>query len=336
MYTIPCIFSLPVISFAGLFKHSLTICKAYLADITKLEDRPAVLGYFNAVSSVGFIFGPIIAGYLSDIDPSLKLTLITGSVIFSLNFFSVLFILPASNKDLEIRTEMLPTSTKSPTGRDLWSLRKYCSLNFSRFSESFRGFHCRELADVISIQFLTTFSMLLFRSNFPVFLEENFQISNATFGQVIAFSSVATTLASLTCGIISKYYANHSKHLLHFMILLLISLFFLTISSNILYVFFFLLTLSLSTSNLRICMLSLLLMRGKENEKGAIVGFSNSLSSIGRMLSPIIVGVAQEFGSRFAGLISVALTALALLGTVCSIRNVRSKENGRGSCQDCQ
>ena len=272
-----------------------------------------MLGYFNAVSSMGFIFGPIIAGYLSDIDPSLKLTLVTGSAIFSLNFFFVLLFLPALGKDLEIRTEVLPT--KVPTGGYPWNPGKYFSLNLSQFWESFRGFHCRQLVDIISIQFLCVFSMFLFRSNFPVFLEENFQISNATFGQVIAFSAVTTTLASATCGIISKYYANHSKHLLHFMILLLVSLFAITTSYNIHFVFFFLLTLSLSTSNLRICMLSLLLVRGKEHEKGAIVGFSNSLSSIGRMLSPIVVGVAQEFGSRFAGLLPVAFTALALMGS---------------------
>ena len=305
----------------GLFKHGLAICKAYLADITALKDRPAILGYFNAVSSMGFIFGPIIAGYLSDIDPTLKLTLTIGAIIFSLDFVFVLILLSPSKKDSSL--EILPV--KKAMRKNTWVICKWVHIGVCQFCTSLRGFHFREIADLITIQFLASLSMLIFRSNLPVFLEENFTISNATFGKLIAFSAVTTTLASATCGIVSKYYDNHSKHLLHFMVLLFVSLFVINISFSIIPVLFFLFTISLSSSNLRISMLSLLLVHGQEDEKGAIIGFSNSLSSIGRMVAPIVVGISQEAGSQFAGFISAAFAFLAFWGTVCfTIKGVGS------------
>ena len=49
----------------GVFKHGLAVSKAYLADLVEVEHRQTVLGFFNACSGMGFIFGPLI-GELSD------------------------------------------------------------------------------------------------------------------------------------------------------------------------------------------------------------------------------------------------------------------------------
>lgn len=48
--------------FAGIFKHSQTVCRALLADITPPEERSQVFGTFNALSSMGFIIGPMLGG----------------------------------------------------------------------------------------------------------------------------------------------------------------------------------------------------------------------------------------------------------------------------------
>ncbi|XP_068208413.1 major facilitator superfamily domain-containing protein 9-like [Palaemon carinicauda] len=47
---------------AGVFKHSQTLCRALLADVTTPEDRSRVFGVFNATSSMGFIVGPMLGG----------------------------------------------------------------------------------------------------------------------------------------------------------------------------------------------------------------------------------------------------------------------------------
>ena len=54
-----------------------------------------------------------------------------------------------------------------------------------------------------------------------------------------------------------------------------------------------------------------MLERGREEEKGAIVGLANSMSSVSRMLAPSIVGVSQEYSVEFAGYLSSVLALLA-------------------------
>ena len=297
---------------AGIFKHGLSISKAYIADNTSLEERAAILGYFNAVTSVGFIIGPILAGYLIDYDPSLKLTITTGAVIFSFSFVLVLLFLPSSKKDLEFEAEA-PTTNISLFMRQTFI--RY--LNWNNLRESFKLFHWNNLTEVMFIQFFASFAVLLFRSNLPVFLEENFVISGSRFGQIISFSALATTVFSATCGIVSKYYKNDSvKQMVHFMLLLFVSLSSFAFISNLSYVLIFLAAVSFSTSNLRICMLNLVLQHGRDDEKGAIIGFLTSLTSVPRMLAPTVLGIAQEYGSRTAGLVSASLALVALIGAI--------------------
>ena len=54
-----------------------------------------------------------------------------------------------------------------------------------------------------------------------------------------------------------------------------------------------------------------MLQRGREEEKGAIVGLANSMSSVSRMLAPSIVGVSQEYSVELAGYLSAVLALLA-------------------------
>ena len=50
----------------GLFKHSQSITKSLLADITSKDKQSSVLGKFNAASSFGFIVGPLIGGHIAE------------------------------------------------------------------------------------------------------------------------------------------------------------------------------------------------------------------------------------------------------------------------------
>ena len=70
---------------------------AYLADIVSSQERQSVLGMFNACSSLGFIFGPLIGGYLADRDPSLQLSVLAGAGVFGLNFVLVAVLVPSTS-----------------------------------------------------------------------------------------------------------------------------------------------------------------------------------------------------------------------------------------------
>ena len=69
----------------GIFKHTLSISRALLADLVTEEERPVVLGQFNTASSMGFILGPVDGGYLAELDGGFYLTAFVCSSVFVLN-----------------------------------------------------------------------------------------------------------------------------------------------------------------------------------------------------------------------------------------------------------
>lgn len=70
---------------AGLFKHSLSICRALLSDLVSESERPLVMGHFNAASSVGFILGPVVGGYLAEREGGFYTSSFACATIFLMN-----------------------------------------------------------------------------------------------------------------------------------------------------------------------------------------------------------------------------------------------------------
>lgn len=77
--------SFPLIPLSGLFKHSLSICRALLSDLVSEAERPLVMGHFNAASSVGFILGPVVGGYLTEHEGGFYTSSFTCAAIFLIN-----------------------------------------------------------------------------------------------------------------------------------------------------------------------------------------------------------------------------------------------------------
>jgi predicted MFS family arabinose efflux permease len=291
-------------------KHGLSISKAYLADIASNQERQSVLGMFNACSSFGFIFGPLISGYLADRDPTLQLSVLTGAGVFGMNFVLVAVLLPSMPLPVLNNDQSSDrSSSPGPDQPNQVSDREQI-LNSLHI---FRRIHVHwwQLLDVIIIQFLLTFSSIIFKFSFVVFMDEQFHVSGTTLGQILSFNGLASALGSATSGRISKLYSSNSKQVAHFTLLLALSLTCLTFAPNIVCIVLLLIPLSLSSANMRICLLSLMLQRGKAEEKGAIIGLANSISSISRMLAPSIVGVSQEYSIRLPGYLSAVLALAA-------------------------
>ena len=70
---------------AGLFKHTQALSRALLVDATRLDQHSQVLGRFNALSSTGFIVGPMIGGHLGDTSQGRTMLFVTVAVMFFFN-----------------------------------------------------------------------------------------------------------------------------------------------------------------------------------------------------------------------------------------------------------
>ena len=277
--------------------------KAYLTDVTEVADRQSVLGLFNACSSMGFIFGPLIGGYLADFDNSLQLCMLCGAVIFIFNVLCIWLLV-----------QPIPPAKVSTQNEGISNLREM--LTFKHFLASiniFKGLRWWDTSDVIALRFVMTFSVIMFRSNLTIFLQEHFDVDYKTLGKIISFNGVVAAVAGATCGYVSRFYSNQTKQVTHFLILLGVAILGATCAPTLLVFILMIIPLSIATSNLRICTLSLFLSRVSEEEKGAVIGLGYSISSVSRMLSPSFVGLAQEYNSELAGYVSAGIAGLAAL-----------------------
>ena len=84
---------------AGVGGSSIGVAQAYIADVTTKENRAKGMGIIGSAFGLGFVFGPLIGGFLSHYG-----YMITGfgSASFSiLAFILTIFLLPESNLDRE-------------------------------------------------------------------------------------------------------------------------------------------------------------------------------------------------------------------------------------------
>jgi DHA1 family tetracycline resistance protein-like MFS transporter len=79
---------------SGLTGASITVCMAYVADISDDKNRSANYGMIGAAIGLGFIIGPALGGFLGNITPVAPFLAAAGLNI--LNFLFGLFVLPES------------------------------------------------------------------------------------------------------------------------------------------------------------------------------------------------------------------------------------------------
>lgn len=81
--------------FAGLMAGNFGVAAAYIADITKPQDRAKGMGVIGSAFGLGMVLGPTLGGLLSDDDNFHLLFIITGC-LSGLAFIAGLISLPES------------------------------------------------------------------------------------------------------------------------------------------------------------------------------------------------------------------------------------------------
>lgn len=106
---------------SGVFSASFTIANAYIADVTPPEDRARSYGIVGAAFGMGLVFGPVLGGQLSHIDPRLPFWFAAGLTLLS--FCYGWFVLPESLPP-ERRARKFDWSHANPLG-SLLLLKRY-------------------------------------------------------------------------------------------------------------------------------------------------------------------------------------------------------------------
>jgi predicted MFS family arabinose efflux permease len=280
---------------AGVGGSSIAVAQAYIADVTTKEDRSKGMGLIGSAFGLGFVFGPLIGGFLSKLG---YMETGLGAASFSFIAFIVTMIfLPESLLD---RSGFVQTKRKI--------------LNTDAILKAFRN---PNLAILISLFFILTFSFANIYGTFALLGLQVYGFSDLQNGYmfgIIGFSSAIVQGGLI--GTITKVLGK-KKILIIGSSLIMITLAIIPYAGNFLWLAIDGIFLSLGTGMLQPTLLSLISEVASEAEQGITLGVNQSLSALARMAGPLWGGFAFEFlGYPFPFLTGAGFMFLIVMATI--------------------
>jgi DHA1 family tetracycline resistance protein-like MFS transporter len=158
--------------FAGICGASYTTANAFLADITKPEERARVFGMMGAAFGLGFVIGPAIGGLLGEFGPRVPFFVAAG--LSFLNFVYGWFVLP----------ETLARGNRRP-----FSLRRSNPIGALKVFARYRG-----VVPMSAVMFLYFLSTAVYPAIWAFWGIAAFGWSEATVGLTLAAFGLVTAI----------------------------------------------------------------------------------------------------------------------------------------------
>ncbi|XP_045684320.1 major facilitator superfamily domain-containing protein 9 isoform X2 [Phyllostomus hastatus] len=170
-----------------------------------------------------------------------------------------------------------------------------------------------EMWDIFLVRLLMAMAALLYHSNFVLALKERFGVRPMVAGYLISYSSTLGALAGLVLGPVLRLYRHNSHRvLLHSSMLTFLLLLLYSMAPTMRTVIFSSTLLAFSTAIGRTCITDLQLTVGRAHARGTLIGLGQSVTAVGRVMAPILSGVAQEVSPCGPPSLGAALTLVAV------------------------
>ncbi len=290
----------------GITGGVISTAQAYIADISKPEDRSKNFGLIGAAFGLGFILGPAIGGALSQIDLNLPVFLAAGLAFANtiLGYFTLPESLPKEKRQQgklqSIWSELNPIGQLGNIARD----KNIRALVF--------GF------------FLFNFAFAGFQNNFAVFTRDQFQWDPVKNAQLFAYIGLVSSLVQ--GGLIRKLIPRFGEEILALWGLAFCSISVFAVAflpaANWLYITqtLFALGVGLASPTLR----GLISARTSAQEQGRALGGAQSLVSLAMVLGPLWAGAVYDYWGYTAPYWTSGLWIAVALGvTAFALKSVQ-------------
>jgi len=261
---------------AGLGGSSISVAQAYIADITTRENRSRGMGLIGAAFALGFVFGPLIGGFLSKY--GIHIIGFAGASFSFTAFLVTWFLLPESLKEKTTET-------------------RHKLFNFSSFTDVLKR---PSIGVVIIIFFVVTFSMANIFGTFALLGYKQFHLNDFQIGTLFGIMGIFSAIAQT--GIIhflTKRF-NDATIISFGTFILFIALFLIPFCTGYTMLAFVSGGFTLGTGLLVPTSLSFLSKITPDNEQGSVLGINQSIAALARVLGPLWGGFSfQFFGHAF-------------------------------------
>lgn len=292
---------------AGLGGSNIGVAQAYIADITSKEERSKGMGLIGAAFGLGFVFGPLIGGFLSSYS-----YMVAG---FGAAGFSTLALIFAFF--------FLPESLKEKKTDQKIKLQLF-DIDFTK-----RILTHPQLGILITLFFIIVFSMANIYGTFAILGYKKYGFTDQQNGYLFGIIGI---IGALIQGGLIRYLSkkfNDKVLVLSGTFLMMIGLGMLPYGINFLGVALVAVVLAVGTGILQPTVLSMVSKYSPDNEQGAILGINQSFASLARVLGPIWGGFSFEFiGYEFPFLTGAAFTLLTFIISAIFLNSRRMKKAG--------
>jgi DHA1 family tetracycline resistance protein-like MFS transporter len=282
-------------SLAGACAGNIAAAQAYIADITKPEDRAKGMGLIGAAFGLGFIIGPALGGVLAGNNPVTADVQTPAWLAAGLSFLALCGVLG-----------LLPESLSAAQRRDRPPSR-------SRLAAIFDVLRRPGLSRLIVIFFIVILAFAGMESTFALWAIGQFGWGPRQVGYV--FSYVGILSALLQGGLIGRLAGMFGEERLLVCGLALIGagLLAMPFARDVPVLAAAVTALALGMGLTQPSLTSLISRRAGREEQGEVMGVSQSAGSFSRVLGPAVAGfLFGEFGRNAAFFWGAALIAAAL------------------------
>jgi DHA1 family tetracycline resistance protein-like MFS transporter len=258
----------------GLLGSNMTVSQAYISDITEPQHRTRVYGYSSGVFGAGMIFGPFIGGVLSRINYSVPMFFAAAITVISIVL--VIIFLPET---ITKKTEKLSLDLNDiiPTN------------DVKRFVKSL------QIRNSLFTLLIYNIGFFLFISNFSLLAETQFHVDADQVGFYMAWIGVLRVVIQTFLIVRILRVLTEGRALKTGIVAMVISMVFLAISTDPMFVFIPLIFLAYGTGIGRPILVSKLTNSVTQEETATVLGVNNSLTSVAHIIAPIAGGFIIQY-----------------------------------------
>ncbi len=291
--------------FAGIAGATVSTAQAYIADVTTKENRAKGMGLIGAAFGLGFIFGPVIGGVLSESGHVLQhiagalhggmfdgfarwLDIQSAAIGLDVRFdIPALFAATLCLANAGLAYFRLPESLH-PDSRPTQAMRMVPRKTFIHaLTRPYLGI-------LLLLFFLVTFAYANTYGTLPLFTRQTLQLSALENGYVFAFMGLITTITQGgLIGRLTKLFGER-RLLLIGCVSMVVGFTVLALSTTIPMLAVGILFLSTGTGLCNPVIPSLITQESNPREHGSMLGISQSFSSLGRVLGPSWGGLVYD------------------------------------------
>lgn len=285
---------------AGIGGSSIGVAQAYIADVTTREKRSKGMGVIGAAFGLGFVFGPLIGGFLANYGFAVIGFVAAGFSLLA-SILTIIY-LPESLKQNQL-SENIITQTQRRVLFDFEGMKKILKKP--------------DLAVLIFLFFILTFSFANIYGTFALLGLKVYGFTDQQNGYIYGIIGLASAIVQGgMLGWINKMMSNKTILIIaSFLIMIMLAM--IPYAGTFLGLAIVSIVLSYGTGTFQPTVLSLISEVVTDTEQGITLGLNQSLASLARVLGPLWGGFAFKYlGYPFPFITGAIFMSIIFLLTV--------------------